>query len=177
MFSDFICLTDIARFKTPDRSDDLVRNWLRNRNTVEFLGVWERLNKHHPTAGEQRPTPRKHRGRPRKRRPTTVGHHPTTRKHGPTPFGRSATVRKRCGTTVGQRPTVRKQRAPTRKRRPTPRKRRLQVLRFAEKPIKLLFLNVCHARRLPTGSIRLVIAWVNIKAYPIWDAATPGGLI
>jgi hypothetical protein len=41
---DFICLTDIARFKNPDRSDDLVRNWLRNRNTVEFLGVWERLN-------------------------------------------------------------------------------------------------------------------------------------
>jgi len=41
---DFICLTDIARFKNPERSDDLVRNWLRNRNTVEFLGVWERLN-------------------------------------------------------------------------------------------------------------------------------------
>ena len=41
---DFICLTDITRFKNPERSDDLVRNWLRNRNTVEFLGVWERLN-------------------------------------------------------------------------------------------------------------------------------------
>ena len=41
---DFICLTDIARFKNPDRSDDLVRNWLRTRDTVEFLGVWERLN-------------------------------------------------------------------------------------------------------------------------------------
>ena len=41
---DFICLTDIARFKNPERSDDLMRNWLRNRNTVEFLGVWERLN-------------------------------------------------------------------------------------------------------------------------------------
>ena len=41
---DYICLTDIARFKNPERSDDLVRNWLRNRNTVEFLGVWERLN-------------------------------------------------------------------------------------------------------------------------------------
>ena len=26
---DFICLTDIARFKNPERSDDLVRNWLR----------------------------------------------------------------------------------------------------------------------------------------------------
>jgi len=41
---DFISLTDIARFKSADHSDDLVRNWLRNRNTVEFLGVWERLN-------------------------------------------------------------------------------------------------------------------------------------
>lgn len=41
---DFICLTDIARVKNVDRSDDLVRNWLRNRNTVEFLGIWEQLN-------------------------------------------------------------------------------------------------------------------------------------
>jgi hypothetical protein len=41
---DFICLTDIARYKNADATDDLIRNWLRNRNTVEFLGVWERLN-------------------------------------------------------------------------------------------------------------------------------------
>ena len=41
---DYISLTDIARFKNPDHSDDVVRNWLRNRNTIEFLGVWERLN-------------------------------------------------------------------------------------------------------------------------------------
>ena len=41
---DFISLTDIARFKNADRSDDLVRNWLRNRNTLEFLGLWEHLN-------------------------------------------------------------------------------------------------------------------------------------
>jgi hypothetical protein len=41
---DYICLTDIARFKNPDGIDDLIRNWLRNRNTVEFIGVWERLN-------------------------------------------------------------------------------------------------------------------------------------
>ena len=41
---DFICLTDIARVKNADRSDDLVRNCLRNRNTVEFLGIWEQLN-------------------------------------------------------------------------------------------------------------------------------------
>ena len=41
---DYISLTDIARYKNEDHSDDLIRNWLRNRNTIEFLGVWERLN-------------------------------------------------------------------------------------------------------------------------------------
>ena len=41
---DSICLTDIAKFKNPDHPDDVIRNWLRSRNTVEFLGVWERLN-------------------------------------------------------------------------------------------------------------------------------------
>ena len=41
---DRICLTDIAKFKNPEHPDDVIRNWLRSRNTVEFLGVWERLN-------------------------------------------------------------------------------------------------------------------------------------
>lgn len=41
---DTICLTDIAKFKNPDHPDDVIRNWLRSRNTVEFLGIWERLN-------------------------------------------------------------------------------------------------------------------------------------
>lgn len=41
---DYISLTDIARYKNQDRSDDLIRNWLRNRNTLEFLGIWEHLN-------------------------------------------------------------------------------------------------------------------------------------
>ena len=41
---DYICLTDIARYKNQDGTDDLIRNWLRNRNTLEFLGVWEHLN-------------------------------------------------------------------------------------------------------------------------------------
>lgn len=41
---DYICLTDIAHHKDQVRSDDLIRNWLRNRNTIEFLGIWERLN-------------------------------------------------------------------------------------------------------------------------------------
>jgi hypothetical protein len=41
---DYISLTDIAKYKNKDRSDDLIRNWLRNRNTIEFLGIWESLN-------------------------------------------------------------------------------------------------------------------------------------
>lgn len=40
---DFISLTDIARHKQTEHTDDLIRNWLRNRNTLEFLGVWEHL--------------------------------------------------------------------------------------------------------------------------------------
>lgn len=41
---DYISLTDIARYKNAEHTDDLIRNWLRNRNTLEFLGIWERLN-------------------------------------------------------------------------------------------------------------------------------------
>jgi hypothetical protein len=38
---DYICITDIAKYKNSDRTDDLIRNWIRNRNTIEFLGIWE----------------------------------------------------------------------------------------------------------------------------------------
>jgi hypothetical protein len=41
---DFISLTDIARYKDPERTDYLISNWLRNRNTIEFLGIWEQLH-------------------------------------------------------------------------------------------------------------------------------------
>ena len=41
---DFISLTDIAKHKEPARADHVIQNWMRNRDTVEFLGVWERLN-------------------------------------------------------------------------------------------------------------------------------------
>jgi hypothetical protein len=44
---ELICLTDIAKFKNSTHSDDVIRNWLRNRNTIEFLGMWERLNNPH----------------------------------------------------------------------------------------------------------------------------------
>ncbi len=41
---DYISLTDIARYKEPGRTDHVIQNWMRNRNTVEFLGIWEHLN-------------------------------------------------------------------------------------------------------------------------------------
>ena len=41
---DYISLTDIAKAKNADRPDDLIRNWLRNRNTLELLGIWEQLH-------------------------------------------------------------------------------------------------------------------------------------
>lgn len=42
--TDFISLTDIAKHKEPDRADHVIQNWMRNRNTVEFLGIWESLH-------------------------------------------------------------------------------------------------------------------------------------
>ena len=41
---DYISLTDIARVKNIDEPKDVVKNWFRNRSTVEFLGLWERIN-------------------------------------------------------------------------------------------------------------------------------------
>ena len=42
--NDFISLTDIARYKNPDEPKDVVKNWMRSRSTIEFLGLWEQLN-------------------------------------------------------------------------------------------------------------------------------------
>lgn len=42
--ADYICITDIGRYKDAERTDDLIRNWIRNRNTIEFLGIWEQIN-------------------------------------------------------------------------------------------------------------------------------------
>lgn len=38
---DFLSLTDIAKIKDSDNPRYIIQNWLRNRNTIEFLGVWE----------------------------------------------------------------------------------------------------------------------------------------
>lgn len=41
---EYISLTDIAAFKNPHAPKDVVKNWLRNRSTIEFIGLWEQIN-------------------------------------------------------------------------------------------------------------------------------------
>lgn len=41
---DFISITDIARFRDRERSDYILQNWMRNRSTIEFIGLWEKFN-------------------------------------------------------------------------------------------------------------------------------------
>ncbi len=40
---DYISLTDIARNKNAEEPKDVVKNWMRSRTTIEFLGLWEKL--------------------------------------------------------------------------------------------------------------------------------------
>lgn len=41
---EYISLTDIARYKDSGESDDIIKNWFRNKNTLVFLGLWEKIN-------------------------------------------------------------------------------------------------------------------------------------
>ena len=40
---DYISLTDIAKYRNSDDPRFVIQNWMRNRNTIEFLGTWETL--------------------------------------------------------------------------------------------------------------------------------------
>ena len=42
--NDYISLTDIAKYKNTDDPRFVIQNWMRNRNTLEFIGLWEVLN-------------------------------------------------------------------------------------------------------------------------------------
>ena len=42
--TDYISITDIARQKNPIEPKDVVKNWMRLKNTLEYLGLWEQLN-------------------------------------------------------------------------------------------------------------------------------------
>ena len=41
--NEFISLTDIARYKS-DEPKDVIKNWMRSKDTLEFLGLWEKLH-------------------------------------------------------------------------------------------------------------------------------------
>jgi hypothetical protein len=42
--ADFISLTDIARYRNSQEPFSIINNWMRSRNTIEFLGLWEKLS-------------------------------------------------------------------------------------------------------------------------------------
>ena len=42
--NDYISLTDIAKYKNTDDPRFVIQNWMRNRNTLEYIGLWEILN-------------------------------------------------------------------------------------------------------------------------------------
>lgn len=44
---DYLSITDIARHKNPSDPNGVIANWMRNRNTIEFLGIWETLYNTH----------------------------------------------------------------------------------------------------------------------------------
>ncbi|MEG2841951.1 MAG: KilA-N domain-containing protein, partial [Ruthenibacterium sp.] len=43
-YDGYISLTDIARYKNPEYPGYVIQNWMRNRSTIEFLGLWEQIN-------------------------------------------------------------------------------------------------------------------------------------
>ena len=40
---DYVCITDIAKYKNPAETALIISHWLSSRSTVEFLGIWETL--------------------------------------------------------------------------------------------------------------------------------------
>jgi hypothetical protein len=42
--AEYVCITDLARYKSAEHTDDVIKNWIRNRNTIELLGIWELLH-------------------------------------------------------------------------------------------------------------------------------------
>ena len=53
--NDYISLTDITRYKNVHEPKDVVKNWLRVRDTIEFLGLWETI--HNPDFKGSNSTP------------------------------------------------------------------------------------------------------------------------
>ena len=47
---DYICLTDMLRAKD---GDFFITDWLRNRNTLEFIGIWEKVRSEERRVGKE----------------------------------------------------------------------------------------------------------------------------
>ena len=60
---DYISLTDLARYKNADDPSDVIKKWLSNYDTIEFLGLWEELSNENFNSAEfsriKREAPRK----------------------------------------------------------------------------------------------------------------------
>jgi hypothetical protein len=41
---DYISLTDLARYKNRSEPSDIIKKWLSNYDTIEYIGIWEELN-------------------------------------------------------------------------------------------------------------------------------------
>lgn len=41
---DFISLTDIAKFRNSVEPFSVINNWMRSKSTIDFIGLWEKLN-------------------------------------------------------------------------------------------------------------------------------------
>ena len=41
---DYISLTDLAKYKNPNNPSDVIKKWISNYDTIEFLGLWEELS-------------------------------------------------------------------------------------------------------------------------------------
>lgn len=41
---DYICISDIAKTKEGRFSDQVIHNWMRNKHTIDFLGIWEKIH-------------------------------------------------------------------------------------------------------------------------------------
>ena len=51
--NDYICISDFCKYKEgKSKADDIIRNWLRNRITLEFLGTWESIYNPYFNSGE-----------------------------------------------------------------------------------------------------------------------------
>jgi hypothetical protein len=41
---DYICITDIAKYRNSIEPFSIINNWMRSHSTIEFIGLWKQLN-------------------------------------------------------------------------------------------------------------------------------------